>query len=55
MPVTKQQYDAVMKIARVNPGVVIDKQQSTRHEIHLVNGKKRKRWIVDGLGKISQA
>jgi len=55
MPVTKQQYDAVMKVARVNPGTKVDLQVSTRHEIHLVNGKKQKRWIIDGLGKIRRA
>ena len=55
MPVTRQQYDAVMKIARVNRGIKIDMQSSSRYAIHLVHGKKNKRWIVDGAGKISKA
>jgi len=52
MPVTKQQYDAVMKIARVNRGIKVDLQSSTRHEIRLVHAKKGKVWLIDGQGRI---
>jgi hypothetical protein len=53
MPVTKQQYDAVMKVARANSRELhVDLPRSSKHEIHLVNKKKQKRWIVDGAGKV---
>lgn len=54
MPVTKEQFDAVFKIARANPGVVIDKQRSNKYQIFVVHGKKQRRWKIDGRGRISR-
>ena len=50
MPVTKQQFDAVMQVARVNPGIKVDLPNSTRYSIRLVNGKLGKAWIIDHAG-----
>lgn len=54
MPVTKQQYDAVMQVARGNPGIKVDLQSSNRYKIRLVHAKKNKAWIIDGKGSISR-
>jgi hypothetical protein len=55
MPVTKQQYDAVMQVARVNPGIKVDLHSSTKFKIRLVNAKLNKAWIIDGAGKVHRA
>lgn len=52
MPVTRKQYEAVMRISRVNPGCVIDKQFSTSAAILVVNPKRNKRWVINQRGNI---
>lgn len=52
MPVTREQYEAVKRIAKVNPGCVIDKTYSTSAAILVVNPKRKKRWVVNNKGKI---
>jgi len=52
MPVTIAQYRAVQRIARVNPGCVIDKTYSTSAAILVVNPRRNKRWVVNNKGKV---
>lgn len=52
MPVTRQQYEAVQRIAKVNPGCRIDVTYSTSAAILVVNPKRNKRWVVNNKGKI---
>lgn len=52
MPVTRKQYEAVFRIARVNPGSKIDTAHSTSAAILVVNPRKNKRWVVNNKGKI---
>lgn len=52
MAISKVMFDATMKVARANPGVVVDRNNSSLHDLLLVHPKKNKRWHIDHRGKI---
>jgi hypothetical protein len=52
MPVTREQHNAVFKIARTHPGCRIDTTYSTSAAILVVDPKKNRRWVINNKGKI---
>ncbi len=52
MPITRIMYEGVMKVARANPGVLVDLDKSNRHEVHLYDRRKKKSWKIDNVGKV---
>lgn len=52
MAINRQMFEATQKVARANPGVVLDTQHSNLHELLLVHPRKQKFWSIDNRGKI---
>ena len=52
MAINRQMFEAVFKISRANPGVVLDKQHSNTHELLIVHPTKQKYWMVEHNGNI---
>ena len=52
MAISKVMHDALFKIARANPGVVLDKAHSSTHDLIVVDPKKNRTWHIDNRGRI---
>ena len=52
MAINRQMFEAVFKISRANPGVVLDKQHSNTYELLVVHPTKKKYWMVEHDGNI---
>lgn len=54
MAVTKVMFEAVQKVSRANPGVVVDLEHSSTYDIILYHRKKSKRWHINRKGEVKR-
>lgn len=54
MAVTKVMFEAVQKVSRANPGVVVDLENSSTYDIILYHRKKSKRWHINRKGEVKR-
>ena len=54
MAINRQMFEAVFKISRANPGVVVDRERSNTYELLIIHPKRKKYWHIGHDGKITR-